>query len=39
MRASGGLGLDILGLFARTMENEDDAFQQVSARGRRSRLR
>ena len=39
MRASGGLGLVILGLFARTLENRDDAFLQVSARDRRSGLR
>ena len=36
MRASGGLGLVILGLFARTLQNRDDAFLQVSARDRRS---
>src|SRR5208283_4409356 len=39
MRASGGLGLVILGLFARTLENRDDAFLQVSALDRRSGLR
>ena len=39
MRASGSLGFVILGLFARTLENEDDAFLQVSVRGHRSRLR